>query len=365
VDEPLLQTKLYIPINRSDPTTKFKTSPIPRPRLFERLNEGLAGKLTLISAPAGFGKTTLVSSWLEQVKLPAAWLSLDEGDRDFARFLAYFIAALQTVYPGTGTDALAMLHSSPLPSSQTLLTLLINDLTSLSEKLILVLDDYHVIQAETIDQALSFFIDHMPPRLHMVISSRVEPNLSLARLRAKGQLNELRSTDLSFTQAETTQFLKQVTNLSLNMEEVAALDRHIEGWIAGWQLAALSLRRRDASAVAQFIEDFTGSHRYIMDYLVDEVLQQQPFEVQTFLLYTSILDQFCGPLCEAIFRVSETPGSDKDVAPPPLILDARRVQDLLAYLEHANLFIIPLDDQRQMRRSANSCLSRSAPFDSI
>jgi len=306
--------------------------------------------LTLISAPAGFGKTTLVSSWLEHVKLPAAWLSLDEDDNDFARFLAYFVAALQTIQPETGARVLALLHSSPLPSSHTLLTLLINDLTAISEKLILVLDDYHTIQTETIDQALSFFIDHMPPRLHLVISSRVDPSLSLARLRAKGQLNELRSADLSFTRAETTQFLERVTNLNLTAAEVAALDRHMEGWIAGLQMAALSLQQREASTIAQFIEDFTGSHRYIMDYLVDEVLQGQPPEVQTFLLFTSILDRLCVALCEAIFRESEAPGINKDFAPPPVILDARRVQELLAYLEHANLFINPLDDQRHWYR---------------
>jgi LuxR family maltose regulon positive regulatory protein len=335
VDEPLLQTKLYIPIIRSDPTTKLETRLIARPRLFQQLEEGLVGKLTLISAPAGFGKTTLVSSWLEYAELPAAWLSLDEDDNDFARFLTYFIAALKTIRPEAGTGVLSMLHSSPLPHSRTLLTLLINDLMTISEKLILVLDDYHVIQTETIDQALAFFIDHMPPQLHLVISSRVEPNLPLAKLRAKRQLNELRNTDLSFTREETIRFLEQVANLSLNIEEVAALDRQIEGWIAGLQMAALSLRQREASAVKQFIKDFTGSHRYIMDYLVDEVLQGQPAEVQTFLLYTSILDQLCGPLCEAVLQRDESP---------------RTAQEMLAYLEHANLFIYPLDNQRNWYR---------------
>lgn len=350
MDEPLLQTKLYIPIIRSDPTTKLETRLIARPRLFQQLEEGLVGKLTLISAPAGFGKTTLVSSWLEYAELPAAWLSLDEDDNDFARFLTYFIAALKTIRPEAGTGVLSMLHSSPLPHSRTLLTLLINDLMTISEKLILVLDDYHVIQTETIDQALAFFIDHMPPQLHLVISSRVEPNLPLAKLRAKRQLNELRNTDLSFTREETIRFLEQVANLSLNIEEVAALDRQIEGWIAGLQMAALSLRQREASAVKQFIKDFTGSHRYIMDYLVDEVLQHQPIEVQAFLLYTSILEQFCAPLCEAILRESETMSSNRDFTPLPVPLDIRRVQELLLYLEHANLFIIPLDDQRYWYR---------------
>jgi LuxR family transcriptional regulator, maltose regulon positive regulatory protein len=344
--EPLLKTKFHIPLIQPDPSDSL----VLRPSLIEQLNKGLPGKLSLISAPAGFGKTTLVSHWLQQVNLPAAWLSLDEDDNDLARFLNYLIAALQTIRPEVGMSVLAMLHSSALPHSDTLLTLLINDLITISEKFILVLDDYHAIQTYLIDQAIAYFIEHMPPSMHLVITSRVDPNLSLARLRAKGQLTELRGTDLSFTQVETAQFLKKVTGLSLSTAEVAALNRHVEGWVAGLQMAALSLRQREAPDVAQFIEDFTGSHRYIMDYLVDEVLQGQPPEIQTFLLYTSILDQLCGPLCEALFRESEASGSDQDVASPAMFLDARRVQELLVYLEHANLFINPLDDQRHWYR---------------
>ncbi len=342
MDAPLLQTKLYIPMTRPDPATRLRTSLVPRPRLMERLNEGLPGKLTLICAPAGFGKTTLVSSWLDHVNLPAAWLTLDEDDNDLARFLTYLIAALQTIQPEVGTEVLALLRSSPLPRSHTLLTLLINDLTAISERFILVLDDYHSIENETIDQALSFFLDHLPPAVHLVMTSRVDPDLSLSRLRASGQLNELRSADLRFTPAETARFLEQMIDLSLAPAEVAALDRRTEGWVAGLQMAALSLRRREAAAVSQFIEEFSGSHHYIMDYLVDEVLQQQPAEVQTFLLYTSILDQLCGPLCEAIVRGDE--------ALPPGAPDASRAQELLVYLEHANLFINPLDDQRRWYR---------------
>ncbi len=350
MDTPLLQTKLYIPATRPDPATRLRTSLVPRPRLMERLNEGLPGRLTLICAPAGFGKTTLVSSWLEHVDLPAAWLSLDEDDNDLARFLTYFIAALQTIRPEVGTDVLALLQSSPLPHSHTLLTLLINELTAISERFILVLDDYHTLETETIDQALTFFLDHMPPAMHLVLTSRVDPNLPLSRLRASGQLNELRSADLRFTPAESARFLEQMTGLSLTAAEVAALDRRTEGWIAGLQMAALSLRQRETVAVTQFIEDFSGSHHYIMDYLVDEVLQQQPAEVQTFLLHTSILDRLCGPLCEAILRGGEVPGGGRDFAPPPVAPDAPRAQELLAYLEHANLFINPLDDQRRWYR---------------
>jgi LuxR family maltose regulon positive regulatory protein len=350
MDAPLLQTKLYIPATRPDPAAGLGTSLVPRPHLIERLNEGLAGKMSLISAPAGFGKTTLVSHWVDQVEHPAAWLSLDEDDNELARFLTYLIAALQTIQPEVGTEVLALLQSSPLPPSHTLLTLLINDLTVISERFILVLDDYHTLETETIDQALDFFLDHLPPLMHLVLTSRVDPNVSLARLRASGQLNELRSAELRFTPAETARFLAQMTGLSLAPAEVAALDRRTEGWIAGLQMAALSLRQRETVAVAQFIEDFSGSHHYIMDYLVDEVLQQQPAEVQTFLLHTSILDRLCGPLCEAILPGGEVPGGGRYVAPPPVAPDAPRAQELLAYLEQANLFLTPLDDQRQWYR---------------
>jgi LuxR family maltose regulon positive regulatory protein len=335
VDEPLLQTKLYIPTTRSDPTTGLNPSLVHRPRLTERLNEGLHGKLTLISAPAGFGKTTLVSHWLEQVNLPAAWLSLDEDDNDLARFLTYVVAALQTIWPEVGTDMLNLLHSSPVPYSHMLLSRLLNDLTAGSEKFILVLDDYQIIETEAIDEAMSFFIEHMPARVHLVITSRVDPNLPLSRLRARGQLSELRGADLRFTPTETAQFLHQMTELNFTAEEMSALDSRIEGWIAGLQMAGLLLRKREEMDVAQFIEDFTGSHRYIMDYLVDEVLQQQPAVIQSFLLHTSILDQLCGPLCEAILKADES---------------SRKAQEVLEYLEHANLFIYPLDDQRHWYR---------------
>jgi LuxR family maltose regulon positive regulatory protein len=340
MDEPLLQTKLYIPATRPDPVARLRTSLVPRPHLMERLDAGLPGKLTLISAPAGFGKTTLVSSWLEHVNLPAAWLSLDEDDNDFARFWTYFIAALQTIQPEVGTNVLALLQSSSLPPSHTLLTLLINDLTAISERFILVLDDYHSIETETIDQALDFFLDHLPPLMHLVLTSRADPNLSLSRLRASGQLNELRSADLRFTPAETARFLEQMTSLSLTAAEVAALDLRTEGWIAGLQMAALSLQQREAAAASQFIQEFSGSHRYIMDYLVDEVLQGQPAEVQTFLLVTSIPDRLCAPLCDSVIGAMERVN----------VGTLQPSNEVLGYLEHANLFITPLDDQRHWYR---------------
>jgi LuxR family maltose regulon positive regulatory protein len=350
MDKPLLQTKLFIPLIRPDPTTGLRTNLVTRPRLIKQLDEGLPGKLTLICAPAGFGKTTLASSWLAHAGLPAAWLSLDEDDNDFTRFWTYFIAALQTIRPETGTDMLTLLRALPQPPSHTILTLLINDLTAISDKFILVLDGYHAIENKTIDQALDFFIDHIPPNVHMVLTSRVDPNFSLARLRANGLLNELRSNDLRFNQTESAKFLQQMTGLSLTAAEVAALDRRTEGWIAGLQMAALSLRQREATDIAQFIEDFSGSHRYIMDYLVEEVFRQQPPEVKTFLLYTSILEQLCGPLCEAILLGGEASAISRDVAPPPMMPGAHSAQALLENLEHANLFIHPLDDQHHWYR---------------
>jgi LuxR family maltose regulon positive regulatory protein len=340
MDESLLQTKLYIPVTRLDSETGARASLIPRPRLIEQMDEGLPGKLTLICAPAGFGKTTLASSWLEHVGLRAAWLSLDADDNDFARFWIYFITTLQTIRPEVGTNLLAMLQASPLPHSHALLTRLINDLTAITEKFILVLDDYHTIEDETIDQALDFFIEHIPPRMHLVIASRVDPNLSLSRLRANRRLNELRSTDLRFTPAESAQFLSQMTGLNLTEAEVESLARRTEGWIAGLQMAALSLRQREAGDVARFIEDFSGSHRFIMEYLVDEVLQGQPAEVQTFLLVTSILDRLCASLCDAVTGTLE----DLDVG------TFQSSGDILEYLEHANLFINPLDDRGQWYR---------------
>ncbi|MCB0211464.1 MAG: AAA family ATPase [Anaerolineae bacterium] len=347
MNTPLLQTKFYIPVTRSNPADGLRTSFVPRLRLIERLNQGLVGKLTLISAPAGFGKTTLVSHWLDQVNLPVAWLSLDKYDSDLARFLRYLIAALQTIQPAVGTETLALLQSSPIPPHHTLLTLLINDLTAIENKSILVLDDYHLLDTDTIDQALTYFVDNLPPTLHLVITSRTDPNLPLARLRANRQMSELRSADLRFTPTEAAQFLTQMTGLTLSPAEVEALDRRTEGWIAGLQMAALSLGQRESQAVAQFVEAFSGSHHYIMDYLVDEVLQQQSAETQTFLLYTSILNRLCGPLCEALLQGVEARDVDRATAP---ISDGPNAQEILANLEQANLFINPIDHQRRWYR---------------
>ncbi len=320
---PILATKLYIPSPR--PKVVFRS------RLVERLNEGLHRKLTLISAPAGFGKTTLVSEWVAGCERSVAWLSLDEGDNDPTRFLAYLVAALQTIAANIGEGVSGVLQSPKPPPTESILTALLNEITSVPDNFTLVLDDYHVIDARPVDNALTFLLEHLPPQMHLVIVTREDPDLPLARLRVGGQLTELRVTDLRFTPTEAAEFLNQRMGLNLSAEDIAALDVRTEGWIAGLQLAAISLRgHKDATG---FIQSFTGSHHFVMDYLVEEVLQQQSESVQTFLLRTSILDRMCSPLCDAV-----------------LLERSASRQETLGYLEHANLFIVPLDNERRWYR---------------
>ena len=324
---PILTTKIYVP----SPRPKI----VIRPRLIERLNKGLlTGRtpgVTLISAPAGFGKTTLVSEWVADCGQPVAWLSLDEGDNDPSRFLAYLITALQTIGANIGEGVLPALQTPQPPPIESILTTLLNEITTVPDNFALILDDYHVIDAKPVDNALSFLLDHQPPQMHLVIATREDPSLSLARLRASGQLTELRAADLRFTLSEAAEFLNQVMGLNLSAENISALETRTEGWIAGLQLAALSLQGYQDTA--NFIESFTGSHHFVMDYLVEEVLQQQSESVQTFLLRTSILDRMCGPLCDAVLLDSSASG-----------------QETLEYLEHSNLFIIPLDNERRWYR---------------
>src|SRR6266704_1090543 len=287
---PILATKLYIP--------PLRPNVVSRPRLLERLNEGLHRNLTLISAPAGFGKTTLVSEWVEGIERPTAWLSLDEGENDPARFLAYLVAALQTITANIGEGVLGMLQSSQPPPTEAILTALLNEITTLPDHFVLVLDDYHAIDAKPIDQALTYLVEHLPPQMHLVIATREDPQLPLARLRAGGQLTELRVIDLRFTHSEAAAFLNQVMGLPLSAEDIARLSRRTEGWIAGLQLAAISMQgQKDTTS---FITSFTGSHHFVLDYLVEEVLGQQPESVQHFLLRTSILDRMSGSLCDAV-----------------------------------------------------------------
>src|SRR5215831_1502104 len=247
---PILATKLYIPPPRPNVVS--------RPRLLERLNEGLYRKLILISAPAGFGKTTLLSAWVTFIDRQAAWLSLDEGDSDPARFLTYLVAALRTIAPTIGEGVLGVLQSSQPPPIESMLTALLNDITTIPDQFILVLDDYHVLDAKPIDHALTFLLEHLPPQMHLVIATREDPQLPLARLRARDKLTEVRATDLRFTPSEAAEFLNQMMGLSLSTEDIAALEARTEGWIAGLQLAALSMQGQEDAA--GFIRSFTGSH---------------------------------------------------------------------------------------------------------
>ncbi len=319
----ILATKLYIP----PPRPRI----VLRPRLIERLNEGLQSKLTLISAPAGFGKTTLVSEWVLGCQRPTAWLSLDEGENDPTRFLTYLVAALQGIAATIGEGVLGALQSPQPPPAEAILTALLNDITAISDHFVLVLDDYHMLDAKAVDQALTYLVEHLPPHMHLVIATREDPPLPLARLRAGGQLTEVRVADLRFTHAEAAAFLNQVMDLKLSAEDIAALERRTEGWIAGLQLAAISMQGQQD--VTSFITSFTGSHHFVMDYLVEEVLGQQPESVQTFLLRTSVLDRFCGSLCDAVVLDPSASG-----------------QATLEYLERANLFLVPLDNERRWYR---------------
>ncbi len=301
---------------------------VPRQRLIEKLNQGLqlGHKLTLISTPAGFGKTTLISEWVAGCERQAAWLSLEEEDSDPARFLAYLVAALQTITPTIGEDVLPLLQS-PKPSPITsVLTTLLNGITSAPDSILLVLDDYHLIDAQAVDDALVFLLDHLPPRMHLVIATREDPDLPIARLRVRGQLTELRALDLRFSSSEAAEFLNRVMGLNLSAQDIAALEARTEGWIAGLQLAAIFMQGHHRDN-ADLIKSFTGSHRFVLDYLIEEVLSQQPQSVQTFLLHTAVLDRLTGSSCDALT------GQDSG-------------QATLEMLERANLFIIPLDNER-------------------
>ncbi|MBN2003650.1 MAG: hypothetical protein JXA21_09865 [Anaerolineae bacterium] len=338
----LLKTKLFIPPVRAER--------VPRPRLLAQLNAGVQRKLILVAAPAGFGKTTLVAEWLADFGLPildfraevdemtrkskiqnlkSCWLSLDTADNDPARFWTYLIAALQTACPDLGETALAMLQT-PQPSPiEAILTDLINEIAALPSPLLLALDDYHLIEARPIHEAVTFLLDHLPSTLHIALLTRADPPLPLARLRVRDQLTELRAADLRFTDDEAAAFLNDVMGLALTAQDIAALETRTEGWIAGLQLAALSLQHHEQAQ--DFVTAFTGSHHYIVDYLTEEVLSRQPPQVQTFLLRTAILEQLSGPLCDVVTGQSDG-------------------QAMLEMLEKANLFLIPLDDERHWYR---------------
>jgi LuxR family maltose regulon positive regulatory protein len=264
--------------------------------------------MILISAPAGFGKTTLVSEWAAVCERPVAWLSLDEGDNDPTCFLTYLVAALQTIMPNIGEGVLGVLQSPQPPPTEPILIALLNEITTVPDNFILVLDDYYVIDSKPVDNVLIFLLEHLPSQMHLVISTREDPHLPLARLRARGQLTELRAADLRFTPTEAAEFLNQMMGLNLSAEDVAALEARTEGWIAGLQLAALSMQGHQDTT--SFIQSFTGSHHFVLDYLIEEVLHQQSEDVQAFLLRTSILDRLCGPQCEAVLRAPAVSGQE-------------------------------------------------------
>ncbi|MFK7695132.1 LuxR C-terminal-related transcriptional regulator [Paenibacillus sp. HJGM_3] len=324
---PLISTKLYIP----QPRVKA----VLRPRLVERLNEGVQNRLTLLSASAGYGKTTLVSEWLAAFPHRAAWLSLDEGDNDLARFLTYLTVALQTVSPHVGVGVLGGLQSAQPPSPESIITALLNDVTAIPHPFVLVLDDYHVIEPGPIDDAVSLLLERMPAQMRLVLATREDPRLPLARLRVRNQLTELRAADLRFTASEAAEFLGRVMGLTLSSEHVTLLESRTEGWVAGLQLAALSLQGHQDPA--SFIGSFTGSHHYVLDYVVEEMLKRQSVGIQTFLLRTSILDRLCGPLCDAVLRGE-------------VLAPSSSGQQTLESLERANLFIVPLDNERHWYR---------------
>jgi len=294
------------------------------------LEQGLQVPLILVSAPPGFGKSMLVAGWLHSrpAGLQTAWLSLDESDNAANFFWSYFIAALQSLHPGSGETAQAMLSSPNAPEMQTVLTTLINELTALEGQFLLVLDDYHLIQSPPIHENLKFFLDHLPANMHRALLTREDPPLGLARRRARRPMVEIRAIDLRFATDETTDFLNGIRKLSLTQEQIATLEQRTEGWITGLQMAALSLQGRDP---IRFFESITGNDRYIMDYLIEEVLQRQSEPVRAFLLKTSILERLSAPLCAAITGEQ----------------DAR---DSLDTLERLNLFLIPLDNHREWYR---------------
>ncbi|HKP99261.1 MAG TPA: helix-turn-helix transcriptional regulator, partial [Actinomycetes bacterium] len=319
---PLVDTKLFIP--------SVRRSLVARSRLSQRLARGAEAKLTLISAPAGFGKTTALAAWLTEAdqQRSVAWLSLEASDRQPASFWTYLVTALHRAAPAVGAGVLPLLQAAQ-PPVESVLTTVLNELATLGHDLDLVLDDYHLADGPEVAAGMAFLLEHLPPRVHVVLSSRVDPDLPLARLRARGELVEVRAADLRFTHEEVSAYLGDATGLSLTGRDVAVLEERTEGWAAALQLAALSMRgRRD---VAAFIDGFAGDDRYIVDYLVEEVLARQSEDVRSFLVHTSILDRLTGPLCDAVTGQ----GGGKA---------------MLEVLDRANLFVVPLDDNRRWYR---------------
>ena len=356
----LVETKLYIP--------KVRRALIERPRLLEKLRGWDERKMTLVSAAGGFGKTSLLAVWAATVNMPIAWLSLDESDSDPWRFLFYLAASLHRAAPTVGKSAMAAASQAPSsPSIEPHLTSLINEMAALSTPLILILDDYHLIDSEAVDQALAFLLRYQPPRLHLVIATREDPNIPLARWRTQGQIVEIRSPQLRFSQEEAARFLSDVMGLSLSSEAISTLEERTEGWIAGLQLAALSLQGQ--AGTPQDALTWGGSHAPLAEYLLEEVLQKQTPEIQRFLLQTAFLERFCGDLCDAVLQeeMTKSPKKGEEITKPSKkgeeitkrlekeggeveALGAFRGQALLESVERANLFLVPLDQERRWYR---------------
>ena len=312
----LLKTKLNAPQPRAEL--------VERPLLVDRLNQGLSRKLILVSAPAGFGKTSLLSEWRSQCNLPVAWLSLDENDNDSSRFWSYFVGAVKTIKPDIGEVALASFQSGQPQPVEAFLITLINEITDKLAPFVIVLDDYHLINNQAIQTAIMFLLEHMPPQMHLVISGRSDPPIPLARLRVRGQLTELRSNELRFNREEIVALVNGVLKLGISENDIGVLTGRTEGWIASLQMAVVSMRGTEN--ISDFINKLSGSHRFVLEYLVDEVLADQEEDICTFLYQTSILRRMTGPLCDAVTGRNDG-------------------RETLLRLERNNLFIQPLDDE--------------------
>jgi LuxR family maltose regulon positive regulatory protein len=326
MDSTSLTTKLHTP----SPSQLL----VLRPRLIAALSKALTSNLTLVSAPAGYGKSTLVSSWLRDSDTPSAWLSLDEGDNDPIRYLHYFISALQRIVPTIQPDLLGVLQKKQPDSFEALMNILINEIDRQAAPFVLVLDDFHNIQAPPVLEMVTHLLEHMPPQMHLVLLTRTDPLLPFSRLRVRSQLVEIRANQLRFTREESASFLNEAMGLRLSTDDIAALEMRTEGWIAGLQLAALSMQA--CKDIHSFVSAFTGSHHHIVDYLTEEVLKLQPERVRMFVLQTSILTSMCGSLCDAVVEPGDA--------------GLENGQAMLGALEAMNLFVIPLDDRRQWYR---------------
>ena len=331
---PIIQTKLYKP--------PIQTDFIPRPQLLEQLDGWQQRPLTLVSAPAGYGKSTLVSSWIESLDDPAAWLSLDENDNDLELFLTYFLACVQTSFPNAVDETLALIGSAELPPLRVLSNSLVNELDHLPQRFVLVLDDYHVISESKIDELLSELLKHPPRPLHLVIVTRTGTPINLNRLRGLGLVNEIRTQQLRFSMTETVELLKQLLQVEVDKEAASLLEEKTEGWVTGIRLAALSMRHRDNAQ--EILRHLSTESRYVTDYLISEVRSALKPEVLDFLVKTAVLDRFCAPLCDAVLGDSDAQSE------APLITSATGSQDILETLQQDQLFIIPLDGQRQWFR---------------